>query len=72
MEEKQTINTPIYYTNDTGLEVSNVDMKLIINYRSGNDDTRKLCEIIFTHEHGKNVIDMFNKALNKTEGVENE
>lgn len=56
----------IYYTNATGIEVTNIDLKLKINYQS-RGKTEELCDIVFSPEQAKLTCIMLNKAIEEFE-----
>lgn len=55
-----------YYSNATGIEVTNIDIKLVANYRNQNG-TEPLCEIIFSPEQAKLTMLMLEKAISEFE-----
>ncbi len=56
----------IYYTNATGIEVTNIDIKLKINYQSKNEEI-ELCDIVFSPEQAKLTNIMLGKAIEEYE-----
>lgn len=56
----------IYYTNSTGVEMTNIDIKLNIDYKS-KDKIINLCDIVFSPEQAKLTSIMLNKAINEYE-----
>lgn len=56
----------IYYTNATGVEVTGIDIKLNIDYKS-KDETLNLCDIVFSPEQAKLTSIMLNKAIEEYE-----
>lgn len=56
----------IYYTNATGIEVTGIDIKLNIDYKS-KDETINLCDIVFSPEQAKLTSIMLNKAIEEYE-----
>lgn len=59
-------NDKRFYSNSTGIEVTNVDIKLIANYRD-KDGIEPLCEVIFSPEQAKLTMLMLEKAISKFE-----
>lgn len=56
----------IYYTNATGIEVTNIDVKLKINYQTKGKSI-ELCDIVFSPEQAKLTSIMLNKAIEEFE-----
>ena len=55
-----------YYSNATGIEVTNIDIKLLVNYKN-QSGTEPLCEIIFSPEQAKLTMLMLEKAISEFE-----
>lgn len=51
-----------YYSNSVGLEITNIDFKLLANYKDKNG-IEPLCEIIFSPEQAKLTMFMLEKAV---------
>lgn len=56
----------VFYTNATGIEVTNLDLKLKINYQTRGEEI-ELCDIIFSPEQAKLTSIMLNKAIEEFE-----
>ncbi|MBQ3415617.1 MAG: hypothetical protein IJH39_09825 [Clostridia bacterium] len=63
---EQIKNDKRYYCNSTGIEVTNVDLKLIANFKDKNG-TEPLCEIIFSPEQAKLTMLMLQQAIQNFE-----
>lgn len=63
---EQSKNDKRYYSNSTGIEITNVDIKLVANYKDKNG-IEPLCEIIFSPEQAKLTMLMLEKAISAFE-----
>lgn len=63
---ENVLNEKRFYTNDIDIQVTNIDFKLGINYKSP-DKTEKLCEVMMTPEEAKILKIMLDKAVNQYE-----
>lgn len=64
--EKEINEYKIYYTNSTGVELTNVDVNLCVNYKD-NNNIEKLCKVIFSPEQAKLTMLMLEKAIEQFE-----
>ena len=55
-----------YYTNTTGIELTNTDVSLCVNYKE-NDKVEKLCKITFSPEQAKLTMIMLERAISEFE-----
>ena len=55
-----------YYSNSTGIEVTNVDIKLVANFKDRNG-LEPLCEIVFSPEQAKLTMLMLEQAVENFE-----
>ena len=56
----------IYYTNSTGIEMTNIDIKLKIDYKMGEEIINQ-CEIVFSPEQAKLTKIILEKAIDDYE-----
>lgn len=66
MEENIEKDMKIYYTNATGIEMTNLDIKLKVSYNTKNK-LIDLCDIVFSPEQAKLTNIMLGKAIEEYE-----